>query len=368
MTAAVPEPPGGRGERREAPPGSDVPSGGAPPESGGNGGGPREPPDDSWFLAAPQWRLLLVLTAGLAELVAAAVLLYGVGVPSDVREVVRSLYLDAAVFGLIALIVAAWDVFRIKPWPVPDDRSDAADNRRIRQRWRLRVGALALLLATLTLFSGLLTAAYAASDSPPARASSGPASVSVAGPGGGRKCGTDRWPVKTLSDPEAGAVNLKPKHATVSALGDLPQPDVPIGGKLARLSGIEHRTFTIRASLVADKFVTSDRDIHLVVADQDDPVRTMVVELSDPECAGVRDSLQFAEIASAREEFLRACGLPKTDFKDLSGAATITGVGFFDRIHGENRPIGRAPNGIELHPVIGFSDAGCSRGSKRSKV
>jgi hypothetical protein len=28
---------------------------------------------------------------------------------------------------------------------------------------------------------------------------------------------------------------------------------------------------------------------------------------------------------------------------------TVTGVGFFDRIHGQT---GVAPNGIELHPVL----------------
>ena len=35
-----------------------------------------------------------------------------------------------------------------------------------------------------------------------------------------------------------------------------------------------------------------------------------------------------------------------------AGTATIDGVGFFDRLHGQ---AGVAPNGIELHPVLRFS-------------
>ena len=36
----------------------------------------------------------------------------------------------------------------------------------------------------------------------------------------------------------------------------------------------------------------------------------------------------------------------------MRSTATITGVGFFDVLHGQT---GVAPNGIELHPVIGFT-------------
>ena len=43
---------------------------------------------------------------------------------------------------------------------------------------------------------------------------------------------------------------------------------------------------------------------------------------------------------------------------DGSGRSQVsTGVGFFDRIHGQT---GVAPNGIELHPVVSFSARGCA--------
>jgi hypothetical protein len=35
----------------------------------------------------------------------------------------------------------------------------------------------------------------------------------------------------------------------------------------------------------------------------------------------------------------------------VSAKVRVTGVGFFDKIHGQT---GAAPNGIELHPVLGI--------------
>ena len=64
----------------------------------------------------------------------------------------------------------------------------------------------------------------------------------------------------------------------------------------------------------------------------------------------------------ARKNLIRACGYPSAaDFTSLQGAALVTGVGFFDFIHGQT---GVAPNGIELHPVLAFSHSRC--GYRRS--
>jgi hypothetical protein len=55
---------------------------------------------------------------------------------------------------------------------------------------------------------------------------------------------------------------------------------------------------------------------------------------------------------------IRGCGSPsRSEFVQLRGTATITGVGFFDFQHGQS---GVAPNGIVLHPVVGFAGT-CSR-------
>jgi hypothetical protein len=64
-------------------------------------------------------------------------------------------------------------------------------------------------------------------------------------------------------------------------------------------------------------------------------------------------------MASARSAIIAACGQPSSShFTDLNGTATVTGVGFFDFPHGQT---GVAPNAIELHPVLRFSGANCTR-------
>ena len=63
------------------------------------------------------------------------------------------------------------------------------------------------------------------------------------------------------------------------------------------------------------------------------------------------------KMRQARGALIRACGLPSAvRFKRISGRATVSGVGFFDRPH---RQTGVAPNGIELHPVLAFTKAHC---------
>ena len=42
----------------------------------------------------------------------------------------------------------------------------------------------------------------------------------------------------------------------------------------------------------------------------------------------------------------------ETSFESLTGKATIRRIGFFDYLHAQT---GVAPNGIELHPVLGFA-------------
>ena len=104
------------------------------------------------------------------------------------------------------------------------------------------LGRIALAVAMLTLVAGVLDAAYAAAGGP-TDATTVPEAVPV--PGDGLQCGKDRWGVKTLSDPEAGAVNLLAQDTTVIDLGDKPKPGVPIGYKLPRLPA-GHQAYTIR--------------------------------------------------------------------------------------------------------------------------
>jgi hypothetical protein len=67
----------------------------------------------------------------------------------------------------------------------------------------------------------------------------------------------------------------------------------------------------------------------------------MIVEFADPRC--VASPFKRHRIGKARHQFLRNCGsVSSSSFTHLSGKVVVTGVGFWDEIHGQT---GVAPNG-----------------------
>ena len=159
-------------------------------------------------------------------------------------------------------------------------------------------------------------------------------------------CGAWRRGVKTLTDSGAGQVALTPRQGQVDALRALPAP-ATLSGALGRTAA-ERVTYTVRARLMLVK-EEADSDFHVVIADPRDGA-TMIAELPDAACA--QGSRVQAQIARARAAFIKRFGMPSTThFAPIPGSplATVTGVLFFDEIHGQK---GVAPNGVELHPVI----------------
>ena len=180
------------------------------------------------------------------------------------------------------------------------------------------------------------------------------------GQGGcGSACGEERWAVKTLSDPDEKLVNFTPVPATVSGLVALQAPAA--NSETARLNSTEKTTFKVHARLVGYKMEwdptanNGDRDFHIVIADIKDSRKTMVVEIPDPQCAGMCSSPKLAEIEKARTGFPTHFpgAPPESEFKAVQSnvEVDVTGVGFFDFAHGQ---AGLAPNCIELHPVLAF--------------
>lgn len=166
----------------------------------------------------------------------------------------------------------------------------------------------------------------------------------------GVHCGTERWAVKTLSDEEATCVDFTPRHTTVSWLVSQQVPErLP---EQSRSGTIECQVWELTGRLKEFK-AEDDGDFHIVLADLEKPDLTMIVEIPDPSCSGVCASPHSAEMVRARESFTQVFGLPPKRFQRMTQTVmvTITGVGFFDFKH---RQTGLAPNGIELHPVIGF--------------
>ena len=156
-------------------------------------------------------------------------------------------------------------------------------------------------------------------------------------------CGVERWPVKTGTDPDAGAINLAATTTTtVSALDALPKPaTLPVDN---RISPTETTVFSIDALLTV--YVREDdSDYHLVLTDSSGG--TMIAEIPSPSCVGSTSPL-LSGIANARSEFDGRYSVT-TSFKTANIPVRVRGVGFFDFLHGQT---GVAPNGIELHPVL----------------
>ena len=153
-------------------------------------------------------------------------------------------------------------------------------------------------------------------------------------------CGTERWSVKTLSDADRDKVNFAPKEATVGWLvSQQPPASLPAD---RRVAPVERQTYKVRALYVGHK-LEADEDFHIVIADGEDPSKTMIAEIPSPDCAGACASGHAEEFRKARAVIM---GLG-----DQVSPLTlvVTGVGFFDFLHGQT---GVAPNGIELHPVL----------------
>lgn len=178
--------------------------------------------------------------------------------------------------------------------------------------------------------------------------------------------GTERWDVKTLSDaaadPAARVVGYRAKDTTIDRLREQVLPE-PIGGHEPRLAGVETQVwrltnvYLVDARLVRGGSPPGDEDIHLVIRDRH-ATHKMIVEFPDIRCRGASVSHRRARIERARDAFLGACGGVPRSFVGLGGRATLTGVGFFDKKHGQR---GIAPNGVELHPVLSFRSTSCER-------
>jgi hypothetical protein len=157
----------------------------------------------------------------------------------------------------------------------------------------------------------------------------------------GVACGVERWAVKTLTDPDATRVNFSDVlRTTVASLNGFP----------AHCSGLpDNRTFSEEfrvyeaTGIVQLTRSEDDSDIHIVLADLNNPTQTIVIEVVHPACALTSPYLSMLSQARATYESLGP----------LTGkTVTVRGVGFYDFAHGQT---GRSQSCIELHPIIGIA-------------
>ncbi len=144
-------------------------------------------------------------------------------------------------------------------------------------------------------------------------------------------CGVERWAVKTLTDPGANQVNLTPQESTIADLASIAPPASPTD----RVGPTETTTFRITGKVIVHK-QEADSDIHIAL--EDTQGNHMIVEATAPSCA--QGSVVLKQIEEVR---------PAAEAAQIGQTVTVTGVGFFDRLHGQS---GVAPNGLELHPLL----------------
>jgi hypothetical protein len=170
----------------------------------------------------------------------------------------------------------------------------------------------------------------------------------------------ERWAVKTGGGPDANLIDAS--AATATTIGALisqpaPAPWPPSG----RVQPVETTIWVLDATLVGYK-LEEDRDYHLVLSDAGG--HTMIAEIPDPSVVDA-SSRFLPQITGAREAFdarfgrqvqalaeLRQPEASAPMIVHLSITVHVTGIGFFDFIHGQ---AGVAPNGVELHPVLSIS-------------
>ena len=165
---------------------------------------------------------------------------------------------------------------------------------------------------------------------------------------GGGRSGFGRWTVKTGHDVDVAEVSTSTQPTTIAALRAM-KPPANLSGDTTRLryaGSPEMQTWRLTDVTLAGYKLESDGDYHLVVVDRDG--NSLIAEIVDPRRVGEPWQKQATE---ARATFDRR-HTARSTFQSAGETVTVTGVGFFDLIHGQ---LGVAPNGIELHAVLEIS-------------
>jgi hypothetical protein len=151
-----------------------------------------------------------------------------------------------------------------------------------------------------------------------------------------------RFDVTTMTDPAASRVNLDPRPATIAELTALPAL-----AKGSERGDAEFNAYQVSGTITFAKRQVSD-DITMVLAD--DAGGTLILRSVSPRWADesvVGDQIYAVRQAVETQFPTAAAGGSERP----SVPATVSGVGFFDQLHGQT---GIAPNGFGLRPLLSF--------------
>ncbi len=159
-------------------------------------------------------------------------------------------------------------------------------------------------------------------------------------------CGVERWAVKTGTDTAVSQVNMTAQDTTIVSLRGIAVPSTfsSTSPRFTYAGSPEIQNFRLTNVTLTQYKLENDSDYHLVLADASG--NTMIAEIPYPGC--MSGSAWINQVTSARNAFDAKYAVT-TSFQTANDVVTITGVGFFDVLHGQT---GVAPNGIELHSVL----------------
>src|SRR5712692_8518975 len=103
------------------------------------------------------------------------------------------------------------------------------------------------------------------------------ASTSIFAQAAPRQCGYDRWPVKIFNDKDRQRVNLTPNETTIAKLAAIPIHEIPYP-RDKRIEPEELKTYKVRGRLIEVR-PEKDSDLHLIIADLNQPDVRMVAEI-----------------------------------------------------------------------------------------
>ena len=166
-------------------------------------------------------------------------------------------------------------------------------------------------------------------------------------------CGIARWPVKTLTDDDAGEVDLTPVTGSIAAMRQFHAPHPRPQSN--RVGIPERTTYKVRGVLLGWVH-EDDKDFHLIIGSTSNHSATIVAEIPDPACKAVcLAGAPLAHEGELRAALTNVLGAPPSACHTFAHPIPIeiTGVGFFDTPGGH--ATGHPPNGFELHPVLSLT-------------
>src|SRR5437764_10210310 len=126
----------------------------------------------------------------------------------------------------------------------------------------------------------------------------------------GEHCGTERWQIKTVSDPDSRKIDWSPRASSISDLLRLEAPRILDDSR----AEAETRVYLVQAVLMGWKEETGahgDRDYHLVLADPDDLQRTLIAEAPSSDCTSACRSSHVQQFLEARRELVSRLAPPQ---------------------------------------------------------